>query len=521
MCFQIRKFNQLKAGVFLSYANMIIGIVVSIVYTPLMLRLLGQSEYGLYSLVASVVAYLGILNFGFGSTYVRYYSRYKTLDEKVNIEKLNGMFLIIFSFLGFIAAISGTILAFNSELIFGSKLSLLELNKAKYLMLILVLNLAISFPNIVFTSFITANEKFIFQKMLLIIKTIVHPFVILPILIMGYGSVGMVIFTTLLNFIIEIINAHYCLNKLKMKFCFSKFDFILMKELTVFSSYIFINLVIDQVNWNVDKYILGRFRGTLSVAVYGIAAQLNSYYSSISTAVSTVFIPRVHRMAAMPDNDRMLTELFARIGRVQYIILLLILSGLIFFGRPFINMWAGRNYDNSYFVLLLLAIPLTIPLIQNIGIEIQRAKNLHKFRSWVYLFIAIVNITISIPLAKNYGEIGAAMGTSLSLILGNGFIMNWYYHKVVGLDIKFFWKEMFKFCPSLVLPIIIGIIINIYVDLYHFVPFLFYSFTYTTVFCLSMWLWGMNTYEKDLVRIPLKRILSKKTTDTESGEDHD
>ena len=42
-----------------------------------------------------------------------------------------------------------------------------------------------------------------------------------------------------------------------------------MKEMTVFSSFIFINMVVDQINWNVDKFILGRFRGTVSVAVYG------------------------------------------------------------------------------------------------------------------------------------------------------------------------------------------------------------------------------------------------------------
>ena len=47
-------------------------------------------------------------------------------------------------------------------------------------------------------------------------------------------------------------------------------------------------MIIDQVNWNVDKFLLGRFRGTVAVAVYGLAAQLNSYYMSLSTAISSV-----------------------------------------------------------------------------------------------------------------------------------------------------------------------------------------------------------------------------------------
>lgn len=501
--------NQLKAGAILSYISMGLGYVVSIIYTPIMLRLLGQSEYGLYNLVASVVAYLGVLNFGFGSAYMRYYSRYKVKDDKEKIATLNGMFLIIFSVIGFIAVVAGSILAMNTELIFGAELTNIELSRAKILMMILVVNLAISFPNIVFTSHITANERFILQKTVQMIRTLVNPFIVLPILIMGYGSVGMVIATTTLNVLIEVINAIYCINKLKMKFSFSKFDFKLMREMTVFSSYIFINLLIDQINWNIDKFILGRFHGTVAVAVYGLAAQLNSYYTSIASTVSSVFIPRVHRLVANSDNNYALTKLFTRIGRVQFIILSLISTGIVFFGRPFINMWAGNNYDNSYPIALLLIIPVTIPLIQNIGIEIQRAKNMHQFRSWVYFFIALANLVISIPLAKMYGGVGAAIGTAISLIIGNGFLMNWYYHAKVGLDMKYFWKQIISFIPALIMPILVGILINSFFDLYNALNFLGFGIIYVIIFFISMWFIGMNQYEKDLIGKPIRRILDK------------
>lgn len=505
------KLNQIKAGAVLSYISMGLGYLISIIYTPIMLRLLGQSEYGLYNLVISVVAYLGILNFGFGSAYMRYYSRYKIKEDNNKIASLNGMFLIIFSLLGLIAVISGIILTLNTDTILGSKLTNFELSKAKILMMILVFNLALSFPVIVFTSNITANEKFIFQKLLQMIKAVVNPFVVLPVLLMGYGSVGMVIATTVLNIIIEIANIMFCLNKLNMQFSFKQFDFKLMRELAVFSSYIFINMVIDQINWNVDKFIIGRFYGTVSVAIYGLSAQLNTYYVSIATTISTVFIPRVHRLVAVADNNQELTELFTKIGRIQFIILSLISTGLIFLGRPFINIWAGNNYDSSFLIALILIIPVTIPLIQNIGIEIQRAKNMHKFRSWVYLFIAIFNIVISIPLTKIYGGAGAAVGTAIALIIGNGILMNWYYHAKVGLDMKFFWKEILKFIPALIAPVLAGILINQFFNLYSILSFLWLGIFYTVVFCLSMWFVGMNKYEKDLIGAPILKIFRKLT----------
>ena len=253
----------------------------------------------------------------------------------------------------------------------------------------MVFNIALSFPASVFNSYITANEKFVFQKLLQMIKLVANPFLVLPVLLMGYKSVGMVVVTTALTILIEISNVIFCLKKLDMRFSFKEFDFVLMKEMTIFSSFLFMNMIIDQVNWNIDKFLLGRFRGTVAVAVYGLAAQLNSYYMSLSTAISSVFIPKVNRMVASGSDDSELTRLFTRVGRIQFMVLSLVSSGLVFFGEPFIMMWAGSEYRESFFIFLMLVLPLSLPLVQTLGIHIQRAKNMHQFRSLVYLLMAI------------------------------------------------------------------------------------------------------------------------------------
>ena len=512
------KVNQLKAGVILSYSSMILGYIIAIVYTPIMLRLLGQSEYGLYNLVSSVVSYLGLLSFGFGSAYVRFYSRYKVEDSEREIAKLNGMFLIIFSVIGVIAVFAGSVLVANTERIFGAKLLPEEMKTAKTLMVIMVFNIALSFPASVFNSYITANEKFVFQKLLQMIKVVAHPFLVLPVLLLGYRSVGMVVVTTALTILIEISNVIFCLRKLDMRFSFKEFDFTLMKEMTIFSSFLFMNMIIDQINWNMDKFLLGRFRGTIAVAIYGLAAQLNTYYMSLSTAISSVFIPRVNRMVSTEDDSKQLSDLFTRVGRVQFIVLSLICSGLILFGKSFIAMWAGNDYVGSYPIALLLIVPVTIPLIQNLGIEIQKAKNMHQFRSLVYFFIALGNLVISIPLTYHYGGFGSALGTAISLLIGNGLIMNWYYHYRVGLDMKYFWTEILKFVPSLVLPTIAGIVLTSVVDIHKIGGFLLAGFLYTIVFVSSMWFWGMNQYEKELIGGPIKRVLLRaKDKRTQTG----
>lgn len=503
------KVNQLKAGAIMSYLLIGLGSLISIIYTPIMLRLLGQSEYGLYNLVSSVVSYLGLLSFGFGSAYIKYYSNYKAKNEFENIAKLNGMFLSIFSVMGIVSVLSGIVLVLNTENIFGTQLTPNELSKAKILMAIMVVNIAISFPAIVFNSYVSANEKFVFQRSLQIIKVITSPFLILPVLIMGYASIGMAIATTVLNFSIEFINAFYCYKKININFSFKKFDTVLLRELFIFSSFIFMNLVVNQINWNVDRFIVGRFKGTIAVATYSLAAQLNTYYLSFSTALSGVFIPRVNAMVSGKNDNKELSLLFAKLGRLQFILLSLIITGLIFFGLGFIQLWAGDDYHDSYGIALMLIVPVTLPLLQNLGIEIQRAKNMHKFRSWVYLFIAVANVAISIPLVKLYGGIGAAAGTAIALVIGNVFIMNWYYHKKVGLDIKLFVKEILKITPSLIIPSIVGVLMFKYLNLFDLKILVSGILIYTIIFSVSMWFLGMNQYEKDLVIKPYNKIRLK------------
>lgn len=503
------KINQLKAGSLLSYATMILGYVISLVYTPLMLRLLGQSEYGLYNLVMSVISYLGLLNFGFGSAYVRFYLRYKVKDNQKEIANLNGLFLMLYSVLGVIAVIAGVILSNNVELVFGNELTTQELATARVLLVILAVNLGITFFNVIFNSFITANEKFIFQKLMEGARIVLNPFFVLPFLLMGYGSIGMAIATTLVSLCLETANIIYSRKKLNIQFNFKGLDPSLLKEVAVFSWFIFLTLIVNEINWNVDKYILGRVSGTISVAVYGLASQLRVYYYSLSSAIYRVFIPRVNRLVSEGKGDNELTELFIKVGRIQFIILFLAVSGFAIFGKPFIDMWAGQDYTQTYYIALLMFVSILVPSIQSLGVEIQRAKNLHQFRSYLYFAIAIANVIMTIPLAQRWGGVGAAISTAITLILGNGFIMNWYYHKRIGINIIAFWKSIGQFGLALLPPIVVGIILISFANLYSLPQFIFSGIAYVFIYCLSYWLFGFNSFEKNLISNPIHRAINR------------
>lgn len=503
------KINQLKVGVIFSYITQIVHILTGLLYTPIMLRILGQSEYGLYQLVQSVVSYLGLLSFGFGAGYMRFYSRYKAKDDNDGIARLNGMFMLIFAAIAIVCLICGGAMTVRADIIFGDGLTASELAKAKVLLAILVLNMSITFIGSVFTSNITAHEKFFFQRIVELLRALFNPFIALPLLLMGFGSVGLVLVTTFLTVTAFCANVLYCFKKLDIKFDFKKLDWGLFKEMWVFTFFIFINMVVDQINWSVDKFLLGRMMGTVAVAVYGVAGQLNSLYLSLSSAVSAVFIPRVNMLVAKNDDSKELTSLFTRVGRIQFLILGLVLSGFVIFGKEFIGIWAGNGYEEAYIIGILLMAPVTIPLIQNLGVEIQRAKNKHKVRSVVYLLIALGNVFLSIPLIKFFGTVGAATGTAITLIVGNVIFMNVYYHTKIKLNIVYFWKQIAGFIPAIVISAIFGILIRRIFPIQRLAFLVLGIILYTAVYCISMWLVGMNDDERELIKKPIKAMGAK------------
>ena len=235
---------------------------------------------------------------------------------------------------------------------------------------------------------------------------------------------------------------------------------------------------------------------------------LPNYWYKISQ-VRLYLLPQVNRIVASDEKEktknRQLTELLTKIGRVQFIVLILILTGFIFFGKFFVLKWAGSGYENSYYVIILLIAPVTVPLIQNIGVEIQRAKNMHQFRSYVYLGMALLNVVISIFLAQLWREIGAAFGTAISLVLANGIIINWFYHTKIGLDMVYFWKQIGKFIPALIAPVCVGIFLNV-IECKCLVGFAVRVVIYSIVYSISMYLLGMNEFEKNQVNKILRKI---------------
>lgn len=502
--------NQRKLGAILSYVSIFASTLVQILYTPFLIKMLGQSEYGLYSLIASIIGYLTVLDLGFGNAIVVYTAKYRAEGKKEEEKKLHGMFKIVFYIIGIFAFLVGILLYINVENLFSQSMTDSELNKAKIMMLILSFNLLITFVFNIYQSIITAFEKFTFQKVMAILNTILKPLFMIPLLFLGYKSITMTIVITIVNLIVLISNYIYCTKKLNIKVKYCGFDFELFKTIFTFSFYIFLGVVVDKINWSVDQTLLGMMSGTIAVSLYSVASTLNTLFINLSKAVSGVMLPKVTKMVANNANSETLSNEFIKIGRIQYFIIFLMTSGFVLLGKEFIIWWVGKEFITSYYIALFLIVPVSIPLIQNLGLSIMQAMNKYKFRTISLAIMSLLNIFISIILIKRYGAIGAAVGTTIGLVLVNIIIMNIYYYKVIKLDIPRFWKNILSMTAKFIIPVVSIIFIMKVIPLTGFISLVVYGTMYTIMYAIISYLFVMNDYEKNIINKVLKKLKLKK-----------
>ena len=278
----------------------------------------------------------------------------------------------------------------------------------------------------------------------------------------------------------------------------------------MYSLWIFLNAIMDKIYWSTGQFVLGAVAGTVAVSVYAVAIQLQSMYLQFSVAISSVFLPKVTGMVTLKATDKELSDLFIRTGRIQNIIMSLILFGFVVFGQQFINLWAGENYSNAYYMTIAFFFSLYVPLIQNMGITILQARNQLQFRSVLYIVLAFIALLLEIFFAKIWGGIGCAIAVSLALVIGQGLVMNIYYQRVQRIDIIKFWKEIVKMdFPPAILTVLFICATKQIVCISDWLSLSVGVVIYGLLFAIAMILFSMNEYEKNLILKPIIRKISR------------
>lgn len=447
--------NQIKGGAILSYISLIIGNIIVLIYTPFMLRALGSSEFGIYSICNSVGSSIAMLDAGFGVAAIKYIVRDK--NDKTKLPFTLGSLMLINIFLGIIAFIITGSIAAGSDIFFAQSMNEHELNSVSTILWLTCIYLMLSFMTSVFAAVVVAFERFIFIKIVDIIKSLMLPLLIVPFLLYGYKAIAMSLITLLVFIFMNVAKIIYAFTKLNIRVSFKKIDKELIKQALPFAGLVVFKLLLDRIYWNGSQLVIGAVSGTISVAIFALALQLSGYYNYIAQAINNMFLPRCSELSKKRDIVG-LSNLFVRVSRIQTIILGIFICVFCVFGKLFIELWAGEDYIDAFYCCLLIMIPYTIPLAQGVGNSILQAENKLGFQTIIYSFIAISVLIMSFFLGKSFGAIGSSLSISVCILIGEICAMNYYYHKI-GMDVRKFWTNVVRILfPMIVISLVFMII---------------------------------------------------------------
>lgn len=501
-----------KISVILGYLSMIIQNLAAFFLTPLLIIILGNTEFGVYKLALSIASYFALADFGLSNSIIRYISEYRAKNDKIKEGSFIAISILAIFFASLVIITVSIILSLNLDLIFGNSFNSFELNLLNQMLGLVVVNGIFNLFLNLLTGIITSYEKFVFVKIINISKTIIRFLLILILLNMNYTSFIILLVDVFLTILIFITSFYYCINYLKISVNLKLVNLKFMSEIFSYSGIVFIDALAFTLFWSADSIIIGIKMSSISVGIYSIGVQLFSIFLVLSNVISEVLMPGVVSMVNSSATDVDLTNHMIKIGRLKLKILMLPLIGFIFFGKQFINMWVGSDYIMAYYISLIVILPSIISSLSDVGLFVMWAKNKHKVKSFFSLTTSLVNVLLTIILVEKYGIIGAAIGTSFAIIVSltfNGI----YFHKILQLNMLVFYKETFReMFVTILLTSLLALFFSQF-DIIDFSSLLLFSLLVSFFYIALLWSTNLNVDEKRMVAelIPLSWIKSSKS----------
>ncbi len=488
--------KQIKAGVGIGYIATVFNIIAGLIYTPWMVRQIGQADYGLYALAVSFISFVA-LDFGLGAAITRFLSYYLAKGDKTGAKKLLGTIYKLFlgiSALIFVVLVVAFIFIENIYL----KLTPDEIERFKVVFAISGLFSIVSFSLKPLDGILEANERFIFKKCTHLFHRISVVLLMVVALLLGQGLYALVIVNAFVGLIIIAVKLYYIKKATDTEIDFSGGDKVLLKEIAGFSFWLTLILVAQRFIMQVTPSILGIVAGSTQIAVFSIGKVIALYTRNIGEVLGNMFLPKVTRMTVADKDMEGITNLMIKVGRIELLVIGLICAGFATMGYEFMKLWMGVDFINSYYVALLLIIPLLVTVTQNIGVKTIIALNKVRYSAIDTITNAVLSFGISIYLARTYGAVGAAIGLFIGAT-GGLIVKNIIYSKVIKINIfRFFRGCHLRMLVPLLLSLGIGIYMQRAFPVENMFLFMVKAGVFAAVYFMLMWTLAMNVFEKEL-----------------------
>ena len=507
---EIDSSKQIKRGAIMSYVAIFFNIAAGLVYIPWMIRQIGQSEYGLYSLALTVISFF-TMDFGLGEAVARFMSQYNAEGNKQKASEFLGITFKLYIVID--AAIFITLLfvfLFVGNIYTGLTTS--ELAQFKIVFVIAALYSIASFPFTPLNGVLISNEKFVFYKFTDLLNKVLTVFTMVIVLLLGYRLYALVVVNAIAGLITIALKMNYIRQRKLVSVNFKAKDKTIVRSIFSYSIWTTIIIVSQRFIMNITPTVLAAFAGSVQISLFAIAMTIEGYTWTFANALNGLFLPKVTRMTVHSDESKDVENLMIKVGRIQLVMTGLLIIGFLTMGKEFMILWIGDSFKESYYITMLLIGTGIITLTQQIGNTMLIAINEIRYRAFCASITAGISITISILLSQTYGAIGAGIAILIGNIIGQVIGLNVVYNKVLKINILRFFKECHvKMAFPLIVACIIGYAIQYFLPVQSLLLFLLKACVFGGIYLIIMWFTALNQYEKGLFIEIFRNTKSKLT----------
>lgn len=454
------KFDQItKRTIFLkgfasSASAQIISVVVGLVSVPIGLNYLGPFQYGIWTVISSIVAYLGLSQFGIGTASTA------LIAKHVRRENQGAIFRHSFRLLCYLAlffiVLSGVAVMFPEgwAKMFGDipDTARHEAMSATVIMIVLYL---IRLPTVAFTSAFIGLQEVLWERIYgAVLPILLAFFALLFTVYSGGGLLMLACLTGSAQLLAGLLaSLHFSLLHRDMlsgpeNNCP---DFTVAKDLLSSGSRFFFIGIAAMVVWYTDNLVISYFLGPESVTAYAITFKLFTAAFSIFIVANSVLMPMFG--SALGKNDwSWIDDTYRNALFVMAILGGLVWIGGIIFAKPIILLWTGLSGYGGWMVVFALGgYGYTLSIV-NLNANLLSGMNATRSMLWIGIVEAVANFVLSVIFVHWWGIGGVAMGTFISALLTVYWLLPLDVARQTQSRVKVSWPQIMKHFFLAVLP---------------------------------------------------------------------
>lgn len=403
-------------------------LVLAIVTTPIIVRELGVEMFGLYALMASVIGYFALLDFGLGLATVKFVSEHHGRADAAAVQRIASNSVGAFLALGTAGAAVIVVLAphvvgwldVSPELADVARTSLYVAGLA-FLTTMAVAAFA-SFPNALERMDLTNRRAIVFGT-----ATSAGTVVLL---LLGYGLLEIVVLSVVVTALAAVSLAAVTRRLLPDVSFRPRFDRATLSLLGRFGALKFANQVATHTVYHLDKFLVAALVSVTAAAYYAIPVLIAQRLAALVGNVSSAFLPAASALHGEGDTTRF-DELYFRATKAVATAVLPIASLVFFFAEPILELWLNDAFAaNATLPLQILIVGYAANALTTIPAVAADSRGRPGVTTAFSLGSALVNVAFSLLLIPPFGIVGA----SCAILLNSALVLPpflWYVHRRV------------------------------------------------------------------------------------------